>query len=258
MTADIPNKPRVGIPWRTSQEESQQQMEKLRHYFDRVREAGGEPVHISLLHSGNELEERLRDLDGFVLPGSPADVDPTLYGAARHPKTVTLDANRDRTDLAILEHSVRNEKPVFAICYGCQVLNVFCGGTLVQDLASEKAGSIRHGKTDLAPGVGTGDLQHAASLAEGSRLEKLAGTARVTINTSHHQAIDQPGKNLAVTCRAEDGVIEGVEWTGGKNWILGAQWHPERMPEDSFARKLFQDFVSAAVARSHVAVGQKS
>lgn len=257
MIADTPNKPRVGIPWRTSQEESQQQMEKLRYYFDRVREAGGEPVHVSLLLGETDLQRQLRTLDGFVLPGSPADVDPQLYGAARHPKTVTLDANRDRTDLAILEHSVKTSKPVFAICYGCQILNVFCGGTLVQDVPSEKGESVRHGKTDLAPGAPTGDLQHPARLVSGSRLEELAGTSQVTINTSHHQAIEKPGKNLTVTCLSEDGVIEGVEWTGNKNWILGAQWHPERMPEDPFARRLFQDFISAAAARSQVTAGQR-
>ncbi len=256
MTADTPNKPRVGIPWRTTEEESRQQMDKLLFYFDAVRRAGGEPISISLVLSPQELEKQLQTLDGFVLSGSPADVDPERYGAPRHPKTVTLDTNRDRTDLAILRHSVRAEKPVFAICYGCQILNVFFGGTLVQDVPSEKGGPICHGKTDLAAGAPTGDLEHRAVLSQGSRLEKLAGTTQVTINSSHHQAIDRPGKELAVTCRSEDGVIEGVEWTGGSNWILGAQWHPERMPEDSLARKLFEDFVSAAAARSHVSIAQ--
>lgn len=258
MDHDNPHKPQVGIPWRTSQEESQQQMVKLHYYFDSVRRAGGEPVHISLVLPETELEKQLQKLDGFVLPGSPADVDPSLYGAARQPKTVTIDANRDRTDLAILAHSIKAEKPVFAICYGSQILNVFRGGTLLQDIPSEHRPSVAHGKTDSAAGTAGADLEHSARLAEGSRLEKLAGTRDVVINSSHHQAIEKPGKNLGVTCVAPDGIIEGVEWTGDGNWILGAQWHPERMPTDALSQRLFQDFLAAAAARSHATVGQRS
>ena len=256
-SADTLNKPRVGIPWRTSQEESQHQMEKLRFYFDRVRDAGAEPVHISLSLPAADLQAQLHSLDGFVLPGSPADVDPSRYGATRHSKTVTIDENRDRTDLAILDYAVRAGKPVFAICYGCQILNVYFGGTLTQDLPSEKPSEVRHGKTDLAANSSTADLEHTACLTPGSHLAKLAGATHARINSSHHQAIDQPGKDLAVASVSEDGIVEAVEWTGDSNWILGAQWHPERMPDDPLARKLFEDFVSAVAVRSHSAVTQK-
>ena len=258
MSPCNPHKPRVGIPWRTTREESQGQMDKLRYYFDSVRRAGGEPVHISLLLPERELRKHIENLDGFVLPGSPADVDPRLYGAPQHAKTVTIDPNRDRTDLAILEHSVKAEKPLLAICYGCQILNVFRGGTLIQDIPSEHEGSIRHGKTDLAAGARATDLEHSARLAEGSRLEKLAGTPDVIINTSHHQAVEKPGKNLEVTCLAEDGTIEAVEWTGDANWILGVQWHPERMPEDSLSQNLFVDFITVLASRSRVTTGRRS
>jgi hypothetical protein len=87
MTADTPNKPRVGIPWRTTEEESRQQMDKLLFYFDAVRRAGGEPISISLVLSPQELEKQLQTLDGFVLPGSPADVgyQPGSYGSGNPP-----------------------------------------------------------------------------------------------------------------------------------------------------------------------------
>jgi putative glutamine amidotransferase len=246
------NRPRVGIPWRTSQEENQQDMEKLRFYFDCVREAGGDPEHISLLLSTETLEAKLKEFDAFVLPGSPADVNPSRYGAERDEKTQTLDPSRDQTDLAVLQHAVQEEKPVLAICYGCQILNVFFKGSLIQDLPSKQAGALGHGRTDQSAGAVSGDLEHAAHIEGGSRLAKLAGSREVKINSSHHQAIDRPGRGLRVTARAADGVPEAVESTSARDWIMGVQWHPERMPEDPLTKRLFGDFVSAA--RSHVVV----
>jgi putative glutamine amidotransferase len=137
-------------------------------------------------------------------------------------------------------------KPVLAICYGCQLLNVHQGGSLVQDIPAEKPGTEAHGKTDLAAVATTRDLEHGAKLAEGSHLQKLASSTQVQINSSHHQSIDRPGEKLRVTARSVDGIIEGVELESPDDWIVGVQWHPERMPEDPFAQKLFEDFVSAA------------
>jgi putative glutamine amidotransferase len=246
MPLEIQQKPRVGIPWRTREEERKQNKEKLNYYFDAVRRAGGEPVHVSLGSNDSELKEQAAELDGFVLPGSPADVDPGRYGETRHVKTVTLDADRDRTDSILLDHALATHKPVLAICYGCQILNVHQGGTLVQDILSEKPGTEAHGKTDLTANATKGDLEHNATLAAGSQLEKLAGAEHVRINSSHHQSIDRPGERLRVTARGTDGIVEGVELQSPENWVIGVQWHPERMPDDAFAQKLFADFVGAA------------
>jgi putative glutamine amidotransferase len=135
---------------------------------------------------------------------------------------------------------------VLAVCYGCQILNVHQGGTLVQDIPAEKPGTDAHGKTDLAASAATKDLEHGATLAEGSQLKKLAGAAQVQINSSHHQSIDRPGEKLLVTALGTDGIIEGVELQSPDDWVVGVQWHPERMPDDVFAQKLFAEFVSAA------------
>jgi len=254
MSTATPHKPHVGIPWRTSQEEAQQNKEKLRYYFDRVREAGGEPEPISLFLSSEELREKMENLDAFVLPGSPADVDPSRYSAERQLKTELLDPRRDQTDLALLAYAAQTEKPVLAICYGCQILNVFFKGSLIQDIPSEKPDALRHGKTDLAATAGSGDLEHSARFEPGSRLAQLAGNSEATINSSHHQAIDRPGSGLRVTARATDGIVEAVELQSPTGWVVGVQWHPERMPGDALAHKLFEDFVSAA--RSRAAVSQ--
>jgi putative glutamine amidotransferase len=237
----------VGIPWRTSQEQREAKRNKLDHYFRAVKEADAEPVEISLELPPEQLEKQLKELDAFVLPGSPADVDPARYGADRHPKTKTLDPQRDNTDAAILAHALKSSKPVLAICYGCQMLNVHLRGTLIQDLRSLNPVALPHGHTDLPPGEQKGDARHAATFEPDSRLARLNGAADAEINSSHHQAIDRPGENLRIIAHAPDGTIEGIEWTGDSNWVVGVQWHPERMPaDDVLSKRLFEDFVAAA------------
>ena len=181
-----------------------------------------------------------------MLPGSPADVDPARYQAAKHVKTAPFDANREQTDGQILEHSFKTGKPVLAICFGCQMLNVHQQGTLIQDIKSQHPRSLPHGDTDLPPGAKKGDLQHPAAFEDGSLLAKLNGGPIGSINSSHHQSIARPGEKLRVTARGADGIIEGVELQSPEDWVVGVQWHPERMPEDAFAQRLFADFVGAA------------
>jgi putative glutamine amidotransferase len=248
MAPNGPNRPRIGIPWRTSQEEAEGNLPKIRGYMEAVREAGGEPILLSLAHP-ETLEGQLRGLDGFVLPGSPKDVEPSEYGGVNHGKCAPADLPREQTDRAVLSHALESRKPVLAICYGCQLLNVFLGGTLVQDVRSETGTDIPHRKKDVVPEPPR-DPQHEVRFAADSQLAKLAGATRAVVNSSHHQAIEKPGRNLRVTGQAEDGIVESVEWTGDANWVVGVQWHPERMPGDALASKLFEEFVAAAqVAR---------
>jgi putative glutamine amidotransferase len=248
---------RIGIPWRTTQEQRRGEREKLDDYLSAVRKEGADPFEIELDQPPVQIQARLLELDGFVLPGSPADVDPRSYGATKHPKTNDLDANRDRTDFAILDHAFETGKPVLAICFGCQSLNVYRRGTLIQDLRTERPDSIAHGDADRPPGAPKGDMEHAVDFAGGSLLAKLNGAIQGNINSSHHQAIDQPGDNLRITARAPDGTIEGVEWTGGAHWIVGVQWHPERMPDAALSQRLFAEFV-AAVRSIRSSVVQKA
>jgi putative glutamine amidotransferase len=247
-------RPRVGIPWRTTSEEQAGIREKLDYYFRAVQKAGGEPEEISLQESTGRLETHLDQLDAFVLPGSPADVDPGRYGAARSKKTKVLDPNRDITDLAILDHAFRFKKPVLAICYGCQILNVSRKGTLVQDIRSENPKALPHGSTDLPPGTVQGDLEHEATFEANSLLTKLNESSIATINSSHHQSIDHPGKKLRITAHSRDGVVEAIEWTGDANWVVGVQWHPERMVGDTFSERLFSEFVTAACSARNATV----
>jgi putative glutamine amidotransferase len=237
-------RPRVGIPWRTSQEEAEGNRPKLKNYEDAVRRAGGEPVLLPLSNP-LELDNALPTLDGFVLPGSPADVDPAEYGALDKGVSAPADLAREAADRAVLKHAFAEQKPVLAICYGCQLLNVYLGGTLIQDLRAETGTSVPHRKKDLVPEP-KDDPRHPAAFDQGSRLAAITGGTLGEVNSSHHQAIARPGKSLRVTAHAGDGTVEGVEWTGDANWVVGVQWHPERMFGDAAAERLFADFVVAA------------
>lgn len=244
MSHESSSRPRVGIPWRTSKEEASNNRPKIANYEDAVRKAGGEPVLIPLRDP--ESQRRLiPSLDAFVLPGSPADVEPAEYGAVNRGKSAPADPPREQADRAILTYAFAEKKPVLAICYGCQLLNVYLGGTLIQDVHSELGTSTPHRKRDLSPEP-KDDPIHGAKFEPESRLAVLASGERAKINSSHHQAIAKPGKNLRITAHSPDGVIEGVEWTGDSNWVLGVQWHPERMFGDAFSERLFRDFVAAA------------
>ena len=249
-----PLRPRIGVPWRTSQEEAENARPKIDNYLDAVRLAGGEPVLLSL-KDPIQLDRLLPTLSAFVLPGSPNDTAPWLYGATDRGHCADPDADRERTDWAILDHAFSRKKPILGICYGCQLINVFLGGTLIQDARDEMGTNLAHRKRDIFPPPEE-DPPHDAIFQPGSRLLRLAGGPHAVINSAHHQSIAVPGKNLRVTALAPDGVVEAVEWIGDPNWIIGVQWHPERMfaegagdsggALDPFARRLFEDFVAAA------------
>jgi putative glutamine amidotransferase len=250
MTAQEPNRPKIGIPWRTAQEEADDNRPKIQNYEDAVRMAGGDPVLLPLRDEAL-LKEQMGSLDGFVLPGSPADVDPTEYGIENRGLSAPADMPRERTDRAILDHALSEKKPVLAICYGCQLLNVYLGGTLIQDVRTETGTKLAHRKKELQPEPAD-DPRHEVRFETGSRLAELAKDEKAEINSSHHQSVEKPGHQLRVTGYAPDGIVESVEWTGDTNWVVGVQWHPERMAGDSLAQRLFAEFVAAARAARRV------
>ncbi len=255
-------KPRVGVPWRNTAEETKNQRPKIDPYLDAVRAAGGEPVLLSLDQSPEKLKGLANTLDAFVLPGSPSDVDPARYGAPKHPETSDADAARERMDATLLDHALATHKPVLAICYGTQFLNVYMGGSLFQDLPDEKPSPIRHDREDDAPDsehaarIEAGrvaELAHRVGATESARPAQSGAAAELVVNSSHHQAVREPGRDLRVTAHAADGTIEGVEYTGPADWIVGVQWHPERISNKAsgaeLSRALFRELISESAAR---------
>jgi putative glutamine amidotransferase len=242
--------PRIGVPYRTRKEELTDTHDQIDKYLNAVRLTGAEPVAVSLGLSPADLAALAATLDAIVLSGSPADIDPSLFHAAKHPECAPPDADRERTDFALLEHAFAQHKPLLAICYGIQSMNVFLGGTLVQDIPTEVGTTIQH---DWEDARGDPETFHSAHIKGDSRLAKLAGATDVRVNSSHHQSILGLGRNLRIVSRAPDGVVEAVEWTGDTNWVTGVQWHPERMVEyDSLAQVLFRTLAAAAETQKNI------
>ncbi|HET9400742.1 MAG TPA: gamma-glutamyl-gamma-aminobutyrate hydrolase family protein [Candidatus Acidoferrales bacterium] len=268
MVASLESRVRVGVPYRTLREEQSGENRKHEFYCESVRQAGGEAVPVSLQLDDAPLARLLNSLDAFVTTGSPADVDPARYGAARHERCGPADPARERTDWAIYEHALAEGKPVLAICYGAQSLNVFFGGTLIQDIPSEFPRTLRHtvrptGEVGATPAA---DPMHEILIEPQTYLAELAASPgaasnstalTVQVNTSHHQAILVPGRGLRVSAKAPDGIIEAVEYVGTAMpsdpgdrdsdlpLIIGVQWHPERMAGDAFSISLFRALVRA-------------
>jgi putative glutamine amidotransferase len=185
-------------------------------YAESVAAAGGIPVWLSRTADAADLVERL---DGLVIAGGQ-DVDPRLYGSVPGPRSTVLDPERDAFECALVRAAVRAERPVLGICRGAQLINVALGGTLRPDL--ELGGGESHGFLGYPANYRT----HAVALADGSTLAGLLGRV-VSVNSYHHQCVDQLGEGLVATARASDAVIEAIELPG--HAVLGVQWHPEML-----------------------------
>lgn len=231
------DKPWIGIPTRLHA--PSETIGQIRHYLDAVIDAGGIPLLIPTVESPDVVRDYLEQADGILLPGSPTDIDPMHYGSEPHPKLGTLYPERDSTDFALLKHADNANLPVLGICFGVQSLNVFRGGTLVQDIPS----IVPQG---ISPAVIHDESRHAIRLSADGVLASLAVSTEVEVNSFHHQSIERPGKNLRIAATAPDGVIEAVEDTTGR-FVVGVQWHPERGWQDNdFSRRLFAAFVQAS------------
>jgi len=233
-------KPWIGIPTRF--QDSGEPVDAIRRYVDAVIWAGGLPVMIPTFAPLPVVQDYRDRLGGILLPGSPTDMDPAIFGEERHPKLGKLLPERDALDFFLLEYGEIKRLPILGICFGAQSLNVFRGGKLIQDIPSIVPSAVAHDDH----GEPSHPARHPVELAKGSLLARLAGADVMDVNSFHHQAIAEVGKNLRVVARASDGVIEGVEDTTGK-FFVGVQWHPERgFHDDAFAKALFTAFVEEA------------
>lgn len=236
-------KPWIGIP--TRYHEKSEYIGQIRHYLDAVLWAGGLPLLIPTVGDAAIVKEYVQRVQGILLPGSPTDVDPKHYGAAPHEKLGKLYPERDSTDFAILDFVERqHDLPVLGICFGIQSLNVYRGGSLLQDIPALVKGPVIHDEDDPKP-----PARHTVRIAEGSIVGRLAGRAEMEVNSYHHQAIAATGANLRAVAFANDGVIEAVEDSTGR-FIVGVQWHPERgWQNDPFSKALFAKFIEQARLR---------
>ena len=217
-----------------------------RHYSEAVEAAGGAPVHISLIPNSDYVDSVVDGLDGILLPGSDSDVDPLRYGQQPHPELGAVHTIKDETDLLVIAAAERRRLPLFAICFGMQILNVSRGGTLIQDIRSQVPEAIKHEQ-----GAPRDRPSHRVTLLESTKLSKIAATADAIVNSHHHRAIESIGANLVATAWSTDGVIEAMEDPRPDRFVIAVQWHPELGWEDDvISQQLFKSFVNHA-ARAH-------
>lgn len=206
------------------------------NYSLAIEKQGGIPILLPPLK--DHISSYLDLLDGLIIPGNAADIPPQLYGCdQQHPSIKTKD-QRTNFELALLREAMVRDLPFLGICNGLQVLNVVCGGTLIQHIPDYNARGLVHVQTQ-APHETT----HKVIVKEETLLYHIMNTHHLEVNSTHHQAIDRVGSNLHINAWAEDGIIEGIEAPGHK-FCLAVQWHPEYLTT-SYDHKLFEAFIKA-------------
>jgi putative glutamine amidotransferase len=215
-------------------------------YLEVLQRVGLTPVLVTPAHGPEAIEELTAICSGLVLAGGE-DIDPSRYGEEPIPQLGRVNPPRDIAELRALDTATRRDLPILGICRGHQLLNVFFGGTLYQDIGVALGGEYSHDQDAQREGH-----HHDVTVKQGSRLGEAIRLERLAINSYHHQAVRDVAPNLEVTARADDGLIEAVE-SRDHRWVVGVQWHPERYEareEDSDAdpnMRLFKAF--AAVVR---------
>jgi putative glutamine amidotransferase len=240
--------PRIAIPEPTSTDAAYNQR-SLPQYIQAIEAAGGTAVPIPLHESPAAQTGILATCSGVLLPGSPADVDPTRYGQETAEESAAKDLPREAADNLLLSDAFGHGKPIFGICYGLQSLNVWRRGSLIQHIPGLEA--LNGNLIDHAPGREV-QKAHSVAITPGTRLSGIVSRIQEAegafVNSSHHQAIDRPGPELVVAAVSpDDGVIEALEGAEPTQFVVAVQWHPERSYESSAAsRALFAAFLEAA------------
>jgi putative glutamine amidotransferase len=210
-------------------------------YSDSVRRGGGLPV-ILIPVEDEAIDEILDRIDGVMFTGG-GDIDPGRYGAEPVDSVRRVDPERDEFELALVHRLLERQMPTMAICRGLQIINVGLGGTLVQDLPSHRGA---HGHDVVGEGAYT---PHSKALIDpGCRISSIIGDGLHSINSIHHQAIEDLGDGLRVVGAAPDGTIEAIEHEDS-NWpLIAVQWHPEFLGvrDHGPSHDLFQAFIEAA------------
>lgn len=212
-------------------------------YVRAVLAAGGLPVILSPLIGARYAAYATDSIDGLLLTGGE-DIDPSLYGQPPSPMLHAVSRERDLFELAIFAVARQREVPILGICRGIQLINVGLGGTLYQDLPSERPSDTTH------DGAAARDQRtHRIDLEPKTRVAAALDTATLQVNSLHHQGIKDLPSSLRATGWADDGLVEAVESPAGDSWLLAVQWHPEEMHADRQAPDggLFRALVHEAV-----------
>jgi putative glutamine amidotransferase len=214
-------------------------------YFNGLISAGAVPLIVPIISDQKTIDALMGMAHGLMLIGGP-DIAPSHFGQTSQPGLRQVTPARDAVELRLTKRALADKMPIFAICRGIQVLNVAAGGSLFQDIASQRPNAQNH---DRYPDHGPCHPAHPIKIEADSRIAAICGQTRMTVNSLHHQAIDRVGAGLSVVARSSDGIIEAIE-SKDDRWVVGVQWHPEWLLEDrEDMPALFHAFCDAC--RSH-------
>lgn len=209
-------------------------------YAEAVSLGGGVPVFLS--HDISHIESFLSFIDGLLIPGGDEDINPKFYNQEITSSKVKVNDSRASFELLIAQRALDMNMPIFGICNGLQLLNVALGGTLIQHIPDV----IKHSEINHEQPPPKDKPSHAISVMEDTMLFEIAeGKREFDVNSTHHQAIDIPGKGVVVSAISPDGVIEAIE-VPNYNFVIGVQWHSEYLNTD-LDHKLFSAFVNNCI-----------
>ena len=202
-------------------------------YIHAIEKAGGIPFIVPYTESGEAIYRYLKLCRGVLLTGG-GDISPTLYGKASEGSI----PRRDYFELNFLKAALEVDKPVMAICRGIQLVNVYFGGTLIEDIPSLIKSDISHNQSE-----GPFEFSHEVEVTRDSPLYALFGIERIRVNSFHHQAIDDIGEGLLPMAHTPDGIIEAV-FAPSARYLRAYQWHPERLYKKcEYNLSIFKDFI---------------
>jgi putative glutamine amidotransferase len=240
----------IAIPEPTSSDAAYNQR-SLPPYLAALHSVGATPVLVPLHERQDRVARLLATVQGILLPGSGYDVDPQRYGEDRIQECGEADPGRAAVDELMLQDAFNLQKPILAICYGTQTLNVWRNGTLNQDLKTPVNHQPGRSVVEAHPVRVSPGSRLAGLLSPDDRLDAHVNSGLEThVNSSHHQAVKAVGDNLLVSAISpDDGVIEAVELDSPSHLVIGVQWHPERTyTQSALSRAIFAIFVQAATA----------
>ena len=220
-------------------DDEKQSVWMLPQYQTMLEKEGACPFILPYTEDQKVLEKLLKFCDGILLTGGH-DIDPALYHEDKSSKCGEINHIRDHMDLYLLKRAIELDKSVLGICRGVQLMNVYYGGTLYQDLPSEhKSNTEHHMHSPYDRTV------HEVRIEEKSLLKEILGKDKIQVNSYHHQAIKELGALLKVAAVSEDNLIEAV-YSDNHTFMLGVQWHPEFLYDvDENSKRIVKAFVQS-------------
>ncbi len=231
-------KPVIGLFSKIDNEEYKSVL--LPENAEAIEVAGGLPILLPMVEDDSTIDSFIELCDGFFFTGG-FDISPERYGEQIKPTCGEIELKRDELEFRALDKIIKTGKPILGVCRGMQLINAYLGGTLYQDIPTERPSEINHRQ----PREDRYVITHDILVEDNTPLKEIVKVDRIKGNTFHHQCIKTLGEGLKLSATADDGIVEGY-FHATHPYLVGYQWHPERLVKlDDNNLKIFKSFISA-------------